>query len=232
MTTTEALIQNLADDCPACHRLACPATRTGQGLALSIPYVALIMWFDLAGGDVTISMPDAGFLIEQAAALATAVTAALAAFAATVPASNRKLALLPVLPLTIWLLSAGLGWMQEGLSEGLGALESRPDWLCVWSILTLSAGPAIAMAIMLRRGAPLAPHLTTALGGLAAAGLASFAVRFIQEEPTVFVLVWHIGTVVVLTVLAGTLGRTLLTWRSLLAGARSKTASGRDGAIA
>jgi hypothetical protein len=85
------------------------------------------------------------------------------------------------------------------------------------------------MAVMLRRGAPLAPHLTAALGGLAAAALASFALRFISQEPSVFVLVWHIGTVVLFSMVAGWVGRNLLNWRSVLTAARRAEAIKRGG---
>jgi hypothetical protein len=77
--------------------------------------------------------------------------------------------------------------------------------------------PAIAMALMLRRGAPLTPFVSAALGGLAAAGLGNFGLRlFHPQDASIMVLVWQMGTVFVLTALAGWAGRFLLDWRALL----------------
>ena len=69
--------------------------------------------------------------------------------------------------------------------------------------------PAIALWIMLRRGAPLTPRWTAALGALAAAGLGNFCVRLGHpEDVTVMLLVWHAGGVIVLSALASVAGRT------------------------
>ena len=73
------------------------------------------------------------------------------------------------------------------------------------------------MALMLRRGAPLTPHLTAALGGLAAAGLANVGVRIIHsEDVSVMLLVWHVGSVIVLSALAGSIGHYFLKWPSVI----------------
>jgi len=59
------------------------------------------------------------------------------------------------------------------------------------------------------------------LGGLAAAGLGNFGLRFFhQQDASVMVLVWQVGTVFLLTMLAGWAGRLILEWRPLLTNAR------------
>src|SRR5207247_2207869 len=88
---------------------------------------------------------------------------------------------------------------------------------CIPFIVLLGAIPAIAMAAMLRRGAPLTPHLTAALGGLAAAGLANVGVRIIHpEDVSMMLLVWHVGSVMALSALAGSIGRYFLNWPSVI----------------
>ena len=70
---------------------------------------------------------------------------------------------------------------------------------------------------MLRRGAPLTPRLTAALGGLAAAGLANVGVRIVHpEDVSVMLLFWHVGSVIVLSTVAGAAGRYLFNWRMLI----------------
>jgi hypothetical protein len=70
------------------------------------------------------------------------------------------------------------------------------------------------MVFMLRRGAPLAPHATGALGGLAAAALGDFGLRFFHpQDASLMVLVWQFGAVVLLSALAGTVRHRILHWR-------------------
>ena len=73
------------------------------------------------------------------------------------------------------------------------------------------------MAVMLRRSAPLSPHITTALGGLAAAGLGNFGLRlFHSQDASLMVLVWQVGTVFIPTAMAAWAGQYLLSWRSIV----------------
>jgi hypothetical protein len=223
----DALVDQLCADCEPCRSVACPIRRAVLWFAVAIPAVMLVVLFVLPPGDAAARMYDWRFLVEQAAALTIAVTAAVAAFAATIPGYDRRLLLLPALSLTVWLGSLAYGSFDEGLAHGLQELWQRPDWLCVRSILLLGAVPALSMAIMLRRGAPLFPHFTAALGGLAAAGLANFALRlFFSEEGSLMVLVWHVGTVMTLTVFAGWAGRYVLSWRAMIDVTRRKLATG------
>jgi hypothetical protein len=162
------------------------------------------------------------YVIEQLAALATGITAATAAFATVVPAYDRKVLFLPALPLAIWLATLGDGCVEDWIQFGPDGLSLQLDLFCFPAIVLVGAVPAIAMAIMLRRGAPLTPHITSALGGLAAAGLGNFGLRlFHSQDASPMVLVWQVGTVFILTAMAAWAGRYLLNWRSILATARS-----------
>jgi hypothetical protein len=79
------------------------------------------------------------------------------------------------------------------------------------AIVLVASVPAIAITLMLHRGAPLAPHLTALLGGLAAAALGAFGVRFFcTQDGSLMVLIWQFGTVCVLSALAGCAGHHLL----------------------
>ena len=66
------------------------------------------------------------------------------------------------------------------------------------------------------------PIVGTALGGLAAAGLANFSLRlFHPEDVTIMLLVWHIGGVFALSALAAVAGRYLMNWRSITSASQS-----------
>jgi len=220
---TESLIRHLADTADPVSRLPSPSVRLANWLALAIPYVALVVLVMEPRGDLAAKLADAKYVIEQLAGLATGVTAGLAAFASVVPGFDRRILLLPLAPLVVWLGSLSLGCVQSWVEFGPAGLSVHPDWLCFPAIVLVGMIPAIALAFMLRRGAPLTPHLTRTLAGLAAAGLGNFGLRlFHPQDASVMVLVWQMGTVFALTALAGWAGRLLLDWRFLTEGLRQR----------
>ena len=220
------LIQSLARECSPVRPLACPLTRTALWFAVVVPYIALVVFVATPRSDLAAMTHDWRFVIEQAAALATAATAAFAAFASTVPGYDRRLLFLPLAPVAVWLVALGQGCMLEWLSHGLQGLWLHSDWFSIRSVLIVGALPAVAMAVMLRRGAPLYPHLTAAFGGLAAAGLGNFGLRlFHPVDASLMVLVWQVGTVVAVSALAGWAGRYLFNWRSTLCATCGKAAT-------
>lgn len=213
---TEALIRRLAEHGEPVRPLPRPWIRAAAWLVLSASYIGVVLLLKSPRNDLSSELSQPHFLIEQVAALATGIAAAAAAFASVVPGHNRKFLALPLLPLAVWLGSLGQGCVQDWIQLGPQGLSLRPDWFCLRAIAVLGAVPAIAMALMLRRGAPLTPHLTTALGGLAAAGLGDFGLRFVHhEDASVMVLVWQFGAVCVLSALAAGAGRYLLNWPSI-----------------
>jgi hypothetical protein len=217
---TGKLIEVLAEAGGPVRRLPNPWRRTAAWLILAMAYVALVVFVMSPRNDLAVKFLQSRFAIEQAAALATGIAAAVAAFATVIPGYDRRILLLPVIPAVVWLGSLGEGCIEQWIRSGL-SLQS--DWFCLPGILLVGAIPAIAMAAMLRRGAPLAPHLTAALGGLAAAGIGNFGLRlFHAEDASLMVLVWQVGTVVVLTACAGSAGGALLDWRSLTADLRQR----------
>jgi hypothetical protein len=214
---TEKLIERIAAMVEPVRPLARPWIRTAAWLLVVIPYVALVVFVVSPRADLISKASEWRYVIEQLAALATGMTAATAAFASVVPGYDRKFLFLPVLPLAVWLGSLGEGCVEDWMHFGPDGLWLRPDWFCFPAIVLVGAMPAIAMAVMLRRGAPLSPHTTTALGGLAAAGLGNFGLRlFHSQDASLMVLVWQVGTVFVLTAMAAWAGQYLLNWRSIV----------------
>lgn len=218
---TEKLIDRLADVAAPVRPLPRPWIRTAAWLLVAVPYVVLVVFVVAPRGDLISKLSEWRYVVEQVAALATGITAATAAFATVIPGYDRKFLFLPVLPLAIWLGSLGQGCIQAWIELGPAGLSLRPDWFCFPAIVLVGAVPAIAMAVMLRRGAPLTPHMTTALGGLAAAGLGDFGLRlFHPQDASLMVLVWQVGTVFILTAMAAWAGHYLLNWRSIVGTAR------------
>ena len=96
---------------------------------------------------------------------------------------------------------------------GAAGLHVRADWDCAVLALILSALPASAMLLMLRRGAPLIPAVSLALGMLAAAAMANFGLRiFHAGDLSIQILVWHAGGTVVVAMIASLVGPRVLNW--------------------
>lgn len=215
MQTTD-LIRHLSANVTPVRRLSPPWIQAMQWLLIALLSIAVVILLVSPRADLAFKLGEPAYLVEQAAAFATAVTAAIAAFCMVVPGHSRKLALLPVIPLAFWIGSLGLGCLQGWLEAGVDALRLKPDWICLPAIAMVGAVPALAMAAMLRRGAPVAPRMTIALGALAAAAIGDFGLRlFHMQDASLTVLVWQFGSVALLSAVAGWSGTRLLRWRHL-----------------
>jgi hypothetical protein len=208
---TQALIDSLSRDLSPVRPLRHPLIRTALWVALLVPYtglVVIVLGFLLKRPISTLDRP---FLMEQTFALLTGITAAVAAFASTIPGRKRSYLLWPVLPLIAWLGTLG----ENCFATGPLAITGHNVW-CFPFVIILGTAPAILLWKMLRRGAPLTPNVTAGLGALAAAGVGNFCVRLVhQEDVTLMLLFWHVGGVFLLSILTATAGRYLLNWRSL-----------------
>jgi hypothetical protein len=210
---TERLIRTLAENVEPVRPLSRPWLRAIVWTAAGAVYLFVLVWVMSLRDDLGARLHDPRFLIEQAAALLTGVTAAVAAFATVVPGHRRRVVWLPLAFAAVWVAVVALGALRDLRLVATGTVVVQADWRCVWAILAGAAVPAGAMAMMLRRGVPLTPHMTAALGGLAAAGLGNLGVcLFDSHNSNLVVLMWHCGTVFVVAAFAGILGAHLLRW--------------------
>ena len=212
---TDELIRRLASGA-AVRPLPRPWIRAGAWLAFAVTYIGVVVFAMTPRDDLGTKIADPRFVIEAATALATGVAASIAAFTTVVPGRSRKSLAILMLPLTAWLGSLGLGCVQDWITLDSAGRLFATDWGCFPAILLSGAVPTIAMSVMLRRGAPLTPALTMALGGLAAGALADFGMRFHHREAGVMALVWHLSAVFILLTVAGKAGPSVLTWRARL----------------
>jgi hypothetical protein len=216
---TNDLITRLAAQSAPVRRLPAPWLRGLLWLAISAPYVAIVVMLGPMPSNLAPISHDTQFLIEQAATLATAATAGLVAFYSVVPGYDWRLLLLPLVPFAAWLAALGEGCLQDWVKLGAQGLQLRPDWGCLPSAAWIGIVPAVTMVIMLRRGAPMFPRTSIALGGLAVAALANFGLRlFHLGDASIMVLFWHFGSVTVLALMVSFIGRQVLYWRHAAAG--------------
>jgi len=207
------LIQQLAGRAQPVSRLLAPWRRTTLWLVASLLYVGIVVSAHLLAGGGLPGSIEPRFVLELAAILATAITAAIAAFSSVVPGCDRRFLLLPLIPLSVWLATLGHSCLQEWRMLGAAGLHVRADWDCAVLALILSALPASAMLLMLRRGAPLIPAVSLALGMLAAAAMANFGLQiFHAGDLSIQILVWHAGGTVVVAMIASLVGPRVLNW--------------------
>lgn len=214
MRPDQDVIDFLVADAKPVRPLSPPLIRLLRWMAISVPFVAMVVAAMHWRPDLAAKFGEGRYLLEQGAALATSITAGFAAFSAGVPGRSRWISLLPLLSLTVWLSSLGEGCLVNWLRAGPDGLTLQPDWQCLPAIAMTGAAPAIAMAVMLRRGAPLSPRAGLLLGALAAAALGDVGLRLYHpQDASLMVLVWQFGSVVLLSGLSGAFGKRLLRWR-------------------
>ncbi|MBI2737109.1 MAG: DUF1109 family protein [Rhodospirillales bacterium] len=214
---TRQLIQRLADDGAPVRRLPHPMTRAAAWLVISIPYVAaLALIYRLSGVAIT-QVLDVRFLIEQLAMIVTAITAAIAAFCCIVPGRDRRIALLPLVPLAAWLASLAEACLSSWLRSGSFSLGLPVDWAYFPRFALIGLVPAVLMIVMLRRGAPLYPRSTLMLGALAVAALGNVGLRlFHAGNVTLTMLLCTFATIALLSALAAWVAPHILSWRHVI----------------
>jgi hypothetical protein len=207
---TEQLITNLTRDVLPVQPLGRPWRRTLVWAVSASLYLALLIVAMSPRDDLGLRVAEPRFMLEQLAALLTGLTAAAAACATAIPGYRRDVVVVPLVCLALWIAIVGVGAMQDARA---GAMVFGGDWQCIATVLAGAALPAAMMAVMMRRGAPVRPRVTAALGMLAAAGLGNLgACLFHPHSSNLIVLVWHCGVVLGLAVAAGLCGRVLLPW--------------------
>jgi hypothetical protein len=213
---TDEFIKRLAADLQPVRPLRAPWIRAVLWLGIALAFVAAVIWGKLMVIDASQAASDARFMVEQAATLATAVSAAIAAFCSVIPGFDRRVLLVPLVPLGLWLGSVGHGCVEDWLRLGAEGLAIRPDWDCLSMAAIIGIVPAIVLVIMLRKGAPLLPGVTLAMAALAVASVVNLGLQFAHaRDASIMVLTWHLGGAAVLSVLGGWFGERVLGWRQV-----------------
>jgi hypothetical protein len=210
---TDRLIESLVRDLRPAPALPAPSARAARWLLGAVAYLGILTLMMTSRADLAANGTSWRFVVPQVAAILTSATAATAAFASTVPGFSRRILLLPAAAAMIWLgsLLGGVAW--EGSQVSTASLAAPREWLCIAMILFGGALPGAGIGLMLRKGAPLTPRLTAALGVLAAAALANVGACVSHPHSSSAVtLVWHGSTILALLALALGAGHLVLTW--------------------
>ena len=95
------MIEALAREARPVRRLASPGRRVVRWLIVALPVIAVFGMVMGLRPDLTEMLAEPVFLMQLAAGLVTAVAAAHAAFASSIPAAPRWMLWLPAAPLGV-----------------------------------------------------------------------------------------------------------------------------------
>jgi hypothetical protein len=208
---TEQFIQSLKSDLQPVRPLRPPWLRA-LGWLLLIALLAtwpVLRFADLA--EFGARHADPRVATETIATLLTGLSAIVAAFYLSIPGRSDLWRWLPLVPLTLWLASSGVGCVRNGFgSMGRSRLFGY-DIDCFVFVVMISVPLSLLLMAFLRRARPLAPRTVALTGGLGVAGIAAFLLQFFHPfEVTVIDLTLHVAAVAVVLSAAATFGRRAL----------------------
>jgi len=205
---TDQLIDQLVHDLRPSPPLRPAWLRASRWLLGATAYLGLLALALTSSADVAANGTGWRFVAPQVAALAMAASAAVAAFASTVPGASGRPLMATAGAAVLWIATLSGGAVEELRSTGGAGLLAPGEWSCVALAVIGGALPALGMAAMLRRGALLSPVLTTALGAVSITSLANIAACVSHPHPSsAVILVWHGGFIVALAALAALASR-------------------------
>ena len=200
-----ALIETLVADLTPRSRPGQLAPRLAAWFGLALVFIALVA---LVAGP----RPDLATRIERVdewlgflSALATGLAAALAL------AGTRRGGIawwLPLPPLGVWLTSLGAGCYSDFLRLGPEGLRLGTSFHCTMMILAMSAPLAAGLAFIAGRAPALQRPTGLVLAALATASISAAGLSlFHRLDTALMTLIWHLGTVAVLMLATGVIGR-------------------------
>ena len=208
---TEYLVQQLAAELTPIRRIARPVTRLAWWLLISMPAAFLVIWFFGLRPDLDTRLADRAFLVEEGAALLTALVGIYAALCAGLPDEPDWKVWLPLAPLALWLGVLGQQCLDVFLRVGPEGLHITSDAMCLPAIAFGGLVPAIAIVVLLRRSRKFRTTHARLCGALGAAALSAAALRlYHMEDAAIMVIVWQVGSVALFSLVAGAISLMLV----------------------
>lgn len=212
---TERLISELVADARPVERIWPVGTRTAVTLAASFVVLTAAVWIHGIRPELPGEMQDPRFVIGWLASILTGIAATYVCFRAALPDSPRLLPALPLVPFALWVAMLGSGCLDEFFASP-DRMHLGTSFECLNTIVLTSIPPALIMVAMLRRVVPFHPTAVAAMGALGVSSLASAALIFYHPlDSAAMVLIWHIGSILLVVAGASLFARPLLRdWRT------------------
>jgi hypothetical protein len=204
---TEDLIIELARDVTPVTRLKPPVVRLLSWVVLAlVTGAAALAVFGVRPDRATMGTAPQVW-IDAIAALAMTVAAAHAALVLAVPGAERRGVSRWV---TVAIAAAWAGQLTVAMVAA-GDAAARVDvwYVCALRITLIAIPPAVALAVMVQRGAPLRPVWTAALILASSTAAGAAATVLLCEIPhEAHVLAGHVGPIVLWSLMAAVLQKT------------------------
>lgn len=207
---TSDLIEVLAAQATPVRRLRPPLVRAGLWLLAVGLILIFLAWLYGPRPGLAELLRQPTFAAALAGSLLTGVLAAVAAFHLSLPGRSRGWLFLPVPSLVLWVSTIGYGCLTAWVSIGPAGVRLGPTLECFATLLLASVPSAVILLVMLRHTARLYPTTVAMMGGLASGGVAATALLMFHEiDASALVVLWTLGTTVLIVALGGIFGRRL-----------------------
>lgn len=178
-------------------------------LVLGIVEVAAFLGMGFMRPDMPVAMQAPSFWWKLISLGLIAVLGAGVAILSSDPVRSPRRGLRWILVCIVVIFATG--WLIDAAGNGLADLLRRLDWRhgvqCVWKMVALSIPPAIALSVLIRRGAPTDLAGTALAAGLASAAWGAFVFVFAcPSDDPLYIAVWYTVGCSIVTML----GRTIL----------------------
>jgi hypothetical protein len=208
VTGTQQLIDTLVECATPVQRLRPPLVRAMLWLAFAGLVIALVAMGHGLRADLTLSLQRPSFAVTTAAAVATGILSAITAFIVSLPDRSRWWLMLPMPALAVWVSTIGYGCFADWVSLGPEGVRYGDELRCFAILVFTSVPLAVALAVMLRYAAMLRAGAVATMGGLAIAAITASALSLVHNhDATAMILIWNLGTALVITGITSAFGR-------------------------
>ncbi len=214
MHDTSTLIEQLSARATPVRRLSSPLRRTLAWLLIATAVIAVVTASKGLRPGLLQSMAQGPMAMEWIASVVTGVLAAYAVFQISVPGRSPLWAWLPMPPMLLWISGLGWGCVADFARMGSEAFAYQgASWDCARAITFISVPLGMVLLLMVRHAGVVRPAPTAMLAALSAAAFSAAGVSlFHPGESALMVLLWHVGAVLLLSILCWLFGRQLFGW--------------------
>jgi hypothetical protein len=205
---TESLVDRLSQDLRPVRRRSI-VREALLLLLLAVVEVAAFLGMGFMRPDMPMAMDAPSFWWKLSSMGLIAVLGAGVAILSADPVRSPRRGLRWILVCIVAILASG--WLIDAAGNGLADLFRRLDWWqglqCVWKMVVLSIPPAIALGVLIRRGAPTERAGTALAASLSSAAWGAFVFVFAcPSDDPLYIAVWYTLGCSIVTIL----GRTIL----------------------
>lgn len=208
---TDRLIDALIADAKPVRRLAPPMLRALSWMIVAAIIVAIISLLHGLRPDLGAKLDDSMFVIQVLAAAATGALAGIAAFQISLPDRSMAWAALPLPALAVWFSVVGYGCLTDWISLDADSIRLGRAADCLATLVVTSVPLWLLLIVMLRRASPMSRVISALTASLAVAAVTSAAMSLYHDlDATIMVLMWNVGTAVLVIGLGRAFGPGLL----------------------